>query len=538
MPTFEFELVPFAEASGEMEAERGRGKRSGAAGQRGGRRAAAGRTRPAPARRLAPYYPFFQPYYGGVVWPYDGAPPPASAPVFDDGGDPDSDSGSDSDQGPQGELHNSGCACRQCRQAGANPFTDEQEMDLAMELLSATSEAELEQFLGKLWQGVKKAGSLVGKIAKPFAGAIKSLAKTALPFVGGALGSFIPIPGVGTALGTALGGALSGALEMELEAMNEQEQEFEVARRVVRMAGSAARMAAQADPDADPEETVRRALLAAARQQAPQGLAMEGGAAFESEEETGDTVTQQIRSGIRDENQLTNRIFFQRHPERGGQKISAQERQLAEEWLEIRNRVVRPALRAAGIVQIDVRPYRTLLPLLNRYRGNIPLEFLLGWIAVESGGNIGSTTSLDERGYFQVHPGESSALHFDHTRLSTDPEYSVQKGIELAQYRASKAIKLGFPAGSELAWTVSKLLHWLPLGVQHIVALMRSKNFQPKTWTELRQFVLDHRNTLLARLNARVGSGWDPATGIANVDKVLLRGRAIAAALGVSGTGP
>ena len=52
-----------------------------------------------------------------------------------------------------------------------------------------------------------------------------------------------------------------------------------------------------------------------------------------------------IARGIRDENKLTNLIFFARHPELKGRKIRRGERELAREWLAIRDRLVRPALR-------------------------------------------------------------------------------------------------------------------------------------------------------------------------------------------------
>ena len=156
---------------------------------------------------------------------------------------------------------------------GESPFSEAEENELAMELLSVASEEELDQFLGKLfkgaWKGLKKVGSVVGKIAKPLGGVLKGLAKKALPFVGGALGSLIPIPGVGTALGSALGSAVSKALEAEFSNLQSEEQEFESARRFVRIAGCAAQQAARAADSADPQATVRQAVLDAARRHVP-----------------------------------------------------------------------------------------------------------------------------------------------------------------------------------------------------------------------------------------------------------------------------
>jgi hypothetical protein len=166
------------------------------------------------------------------------------------------------------------CQCATCRarvqfeeeatlsaRAGG-PFSEGEENELAMELLSVASEEELDQFLGKLITGV-------GKIARPLGGALKGLAKTALPFVGGALGSFIPIPGVGTAVGSALGGAVSKALEAELAGLQLEEQEYEMARRFVRIAGAAAEEAARSPASPDPQAAVRSAVVNAARKHLP-----------------------------------------------------------------------------------------------------------------------------------------------------------------------------------------------------------------------------------------------------------------------------
>ena len=186
-------------------------------------------------------------------------------------------------------MHQLECACAQCRQRsgaafevlefgqdwpgkGSAPavFSEEEELQLAMELLDVASEEELEQFLGNVfksvWKGVKKVGATIAKVAKPLGGALKAVAKTALPFVGGALGSMIPIPGVGTALGSALGRAASNALELEMAAEAPADRELALARRFVRIAGQAARLAADGDGSA---RAVESALTRALHQQLP-----------------------------------------------------------------------------------------------------------------------------------------------------------------------------------------------------------------------------------------------------------------------------
>ena len=188
-------------------------------------------------------------------------------------------------------MHNRYCGCRRCA-SGAGSFeaefleseteagfagesgselSEEEEVELALELLSVSSEAELDQFLGKLvkgaWKGLKKVGSVVGKIAKPLGGVLRAVAKKALPMVGGALGSFIPIPGVGTAVGSALGSAIGKALEAEAEneAESGDDRELAIARRFVRIATDSARQAALAPAGMDGETAANQAVASAAR---------------------------------------------------------------------------------------------------------------------------------------------------------------------------------------------------------------------------------------------------------------------------------
>jgi uncharacterized protein (DUF697 family) len=144
-----------------------------------------------------------------------------------------------------------------------SPLNEAEEMELATELLGVSSEAELDQFVGKLfkkaWGGIKKVA------ASPLGGMIKGLAKKALPFVGSALGSFIPIPGVGTMVGRAIGTAASNLLEFEAEGSPE-DQEFELARRFVRLASTAATECADVPPGRNPQAAAAEALQKAAGQ--------------------------------------------------------------------------------------------------------------------------------------------------------------------------------------------------------------------------------------------------------------------------------
>jgi uncharacterized protein (DUF697 family) len=149
-------------------------------------------------------------------------------------------------------------------------FNEIAEMELASELLSIQNEAELDRFLGKLF---KKAAGAVSNFAKSSAGKalggiLKGVAKKVLPIAGGALGSLIPIPGIGTALGTAVGNAAGNLFELELEGLSAEDREFEVARAYVRFAGNAARRASKMR-NVQPSRAARTATVHAAKKYAP-----------------------------------------------------------------------------------------------------------------------------------------------------------------------------------------------------------------------------------------------------------------------------
>jgi hypothetical protein len=143
--------------------------------------------------------------------------------------------------------------------------------ELAAELLEITSEEELEEFLGKLASSVVRGAKNFMKsgVGKAVGGALKSIAKTALPAVGGALGSFL-LPGVGTAIGARLGSMAGGLLEVgEAEALGEAEAEFEAAQRYVRFARAAYANASRAPRNTPPRSVARAATVTAARRYAP-----------------------------------------------------------------------------------------------------------------------------------------------------------------------------------------------------------------------------------------------------------------------------
>ena len=67
-----------------------------------------------------------------------------------------------------------------------------------------------------------------------------------------------------------------------------------------------------------------------------------------------------ILAGERDVNTLTNLVFYARHPELPtGYKVQPHEKSLAREWLDIRERVVRPVLRAMDVKSTSAVPVST-----------------------------------------------------------------------------------------------------------------------------------------------------------------------------------
>jgi hypothetical protein len=265
-----------------------------------------------------------------------------------------------------------------------------------------------------------------------------------------------------------------------------------------------------------------------------------------------------LARGVRNENQIADAVFFNRHPERNGRRLAPGESALVQEWVQIRDQVVRPIL-GYGMTQPAVPSLPAgrkgygwvsqLVPLLDRYRGQIParanryageipLYLLLGWINVESAGRLERPTSIGELGYFQLHPDESKDLGLpSHSRLRTDPEYSIWAGTELVRWKAWGAHQRGFPQGTELFWRVAKWLHWLPGVVDLFLKDMRAAGVDPNTgWSVIEQYVGTNQNRLdaLTRATYRKKSlgNWQAMVGINNVNKTIQSGQQLAAGLG------
>ncbi|WP_266363162.1 hypothetical protein [Tellurirhabdus rosea] len=147
------------------------------------------------------------------------------------------------------------------------------EMELAHELLNVNSEQEMNYFLGKMFKSIGRgvrnfANSSVGKA---LGGALKSVAKKALPIAGSALGGMLGGP-AGAMIGGKLAGAASNLFELELEGLSPEDREFEVARAYVRFANDAIQNAArltQTNPGINPQSVANKAINQAAAEYAP-----------------------------------------------------------------------------------------------------------------------------------------------------------------------------------------------------------------------------------------------------------------------------
>lgn len=168
-----------------------------------------------------------------------------------------------------------------------------------------------------------------------------------------------------------------------------------------------------------------------------------------------------------------------------------------------------------------IRLFKSLLPYIQKHRGTVPLNLALGWIRVESGGQISSHTSLDERGYFQIHPAESKQLSLDHKRLSTDPDYSISAGLALIKYYATRVQRLGYTEAQDIFWKLVKFYHAIGSGSLKIIFDdIRASGSSIQTWDQLKSYLAVHAKRLMSQNGLR----FDPPRFILNVEKVIAYG--------------
>ena len=131
-------------------------------------------------------------------------------------------------------------------------FNENQELELAVELLEINSEAELDRFLGDL---ISKAGQAAGQfISSPtgqaLGGLLKGAAKKVLPMAGQAIGGYF-----GGSTGAQIGGKLASAASnlFESEGMSGEDRELDAAKSFIRLAGDAVKNVGAAPAGSEPE---------------------------------------------------------------------------------------------------------------------------------------------------------------------------------------------------------------------------------------------------------------------------------------------
>lgn len=141
-------------------------------------------------------------------------------------------------------------------------MTVEQEVTAAAELMNVQSEAELDQFIGRLIKRVARVLPIPNPV--PFLGALRKVASRALPTLAGTV--------LGGPLGGIVGGMAGKALGLEVQGMTQDEQNFELARQFIRFANDSARRVAtlsRGNPRAHPLDIARNAMFQAAERYAP-----------------------------------------------------------------------------------------------------------------------------------------------------------------------------------------------------------------------------------------------------------------------------
>jgi hypothetical protein len=174
------------------------------------------------------------------------------------------------DYSPQMEAFAPSSATEIGRRSAPGVFTEDEELDLASRFLEVNSEQELHEFVDSL---IKTAGRALNQTMEPpleqdIGDILKSIAKVALPIVGGVVGGFVGGP-PGAALGSSLASTAGRAFGLELEGLSPEDSEFEISKQFVKFGGAVVKNALKTDPSNDRAKIARRAATVAARAHAP-----------------------------------------------------------------------------------------------------------------------------------------------------------------------------------------------------------------------------------------------------------------------------
>ena len=136
---------------------------------------------------------------------------------------------------------------------------------------------------------------------------------------------------------------------------------------------------------------------------------------------------------------------------------------------------------------------------LSKVADWVPVDAMLAWIDTESGGIPTITTSLGERGLFQVHPDEVSFLGLtddEFRRLTTDTALALRFGVKQSKLYAFQTKKVLNAVGEDWHgrdfWKLTKLFHGaFSMPSAAVNAFQRVNARGPDTWRELQTFALN-----------------------------------------------
>jgi hypothetical protein len=140
-------------------------------------------------------------------------------------------------------------------------------------------------------------------------------------------------------------------------------------------------------------------------------------------------------------------------------------------------------------------------PIIAKLGGSdVPLALLLGHVQHESAGKPTDRTKLDERGLFQIHPGTSKEMGFDHSRMF-DPNYNIWAGVEMYKRMAArlqKEYRALFSTRNDFFWHVIRFEFSIGSGAaRQILRDMAAKSFRPRSWPEFESYLRTNRSRLL-----------------------------------------